>query len=228
MKYLIGKKVGMTQRFLEDGTAVAVTIVEAGPCTVTAVKSKEKDGYEAVQIGYGITKKLSKPESGHLKGLPQFKHLEEYPVNPTKPLVKGDELTVAQFAVGDTVDVTGVSKGRGFQGVVKRHKFGGSPATHGHKDQLRMPGSIGAGGPQHVFKGTRMAGHMGAVKRTVKYLDVIEVIPEQNLLVVKGAIPGPIKGLVHMYSDSVTEGTKTEEPKKEEVKVQEPAKEQQA
>lgn len=218
----------MTQRFLEDGTAVAVTIVEAGPCTVTAVKSKEKDGYEAVQIGYGITKKLSKPESGHLKGLPQFKHLEEYPVNPTKPLVKGDELTVAQFAVGDTVDVTGVSKGRGFQGVVKRHKFGGSPATHGHKDQLRMPGSIGAGGPQHVFKGTRMAGHMGAVKRTVKYLDVIEVIPEQNLLVVKGAIPGPIKGLVHMYSDSVTEGTKTEEPKKEEVKVQEPAKEQQA
>lgn len=226
MKYLIGKKVGMTQRFLEDGTAVAVTVIEGGPCTVTGIKSQEKDGYEAVQIGYAPAKKLSKPEAGHLKGLPLFKHLEEYPIDPAKQYKKGDQLTVAQFAVGDTVDVTGVSKGRGFQGVVKRHKFGGSPATHGHKDQLRMPGAIGAGGPQHVFKGTRMAGHMGAVNRTVKYLDVIEVIPEQNLILVKGAIPGPTKGLVHLYSDSVSEGTKVETLKTEELKHEEPVKEQ--
>jgi large subunit ribosomal protein L3 len=232
MKYVLGKKIGMTQRFLENGTAVAVTAVEAGPCTVTALKIKEKDGYQAVQIGYAPKKKLSKAEKGPLKNLPSFATLKEFPVNPAKELKVGDVVTVDQFAVGDRLDVTGVSKGKGYQGVVRRHGFHGSPATHGHKDQLRMPGSIGSGGPQRVFKGTRMAGHMGNEQVTTKDLKVIEVIPEDNIILVEGAVPGANGSLITLFSLSETAGTeskKQDEPKAAEPeapKVEEPKKEQ--
>lgn len=229
MKYLIGKKIGMTQRFLADGTAVTVTGIQAGPCKVTAVKKLEKDGYVSVQLGYDERKKLSKPEAGHLKDLPKYGFLCEFPAQEQE-LKKGDELQATQFAVGDTVDVSGVSKGKGFQGVVKRHHFKGSPATHGHKDQLRMPGSIGSTGPQRVFKNMRMGGHMGHENVTVKNLEVVEVVPSENMIFVKGAIPGPATGIVTLFSLSTTkaqydepkveaqEEQKKEEPKAEEAK----------
>lgn len=212
MKYLIGKKIGMTQRFLDDGKAVAVTVVEAGPCRVTQVRTKDRDGYEAVQIGFDERKNISKPEKGHLKDLPQYAYLEEFP-QLEETLKRGDTIHAGQFVPGDPVDVTGISKGRGFQGVVKRHHFGGSPATHGHKDQLRMPGSIGATEPQRVFKGTRMAGHMGDVQVTAKNLEIVEVDAKENLLFIKGAIPGANGKIVSIFSTSITKPEKIEEPK---------------
>lgn len=211
MKYILGIKKGMTQRFLPDGRAVAVTVIEATPCQVTQVKTVEKDGYVAVQVGTDERKKLSKPEAGHVKGLKNFATLQEFPQKP-QPLGRGDMLNVAQFAAEDPVEVTGISKGKGFQGVVKRHGFHGSPATHGHKDQLRMPGSIGAGGPQRVFKGTRMAGHMGFEQVTIKHAKIIEVLPEENLLLISGAVPGPNGAYVSVFSKAETEGTKAATP----------------
>ncbi len=188
----------MTQVFQPDGTVVPVTLIAAGPMTVTQVKTKAKDGYVAVQVGFGAKRQLKKPQAGHLKDLPNHRWLRETRVDDTKGIERGGSLDVTVFAPGDTVRVAGTSKGRGFAGVVKRHHFGGGPASHGHKDNLRMPGSIGPTFPQHVVKGTRMAGRMGGERVTVRNLVVVEVRKEENLLVLRGAVPGPINGLVEV------------------------------
>lgn len=199
MKFILGTKIGMTQVFKDDGTVVPVTRVQAGPCVVTQVKTKGKDAVDAVQIGFGQQKtfRLNKPMQGHLKNLQSVQHLKDVATSGEEHgLKRGDVFTVSIFEKGDKVQVTGVSKGKGFQGVVKRHGFRGSPATHGHKDQLRMPGSIGAGGVQRVFKGMRMGGHMGDAQVTVKNLEVVEIDAENNELLIKGALPGARGSLV--------------------------------
>jgi large subunit ribosomal protein L3 len=188
MKFLLGKKIGMAQKFREDGTVVPVTVISAKPNTVTALRTEEKDGYVAAQIGVGENKKPNKAETGHLKGVKTVAVMREF--RGATGLERGAELTLSQFAVGEKVDVTGVSKGKGFQGVVKRHHFKGGPRTHGHKDNARMPGSIGAGGNQHVLKGSRMGGHMGSDRVTVKNLEVVSIDADKAELTVKGAVPG--------------------------------------
>lgn len=201
MKFILGKKLEMTQKFLDDGTVVPVTAVLAGPCAITQVKTVAKDGYDAAQIGFGIKKKMNKPQAGHLKDLDNFRYLREVRIDELKgkeDLKRGDVIAVDSFQVGDLVKVSGNSKGKGFQGVVRRHGFSGSPATHGHKDQLRMPGSIGSTGPQRVFKGMRMAGRMGDERITVKNLKVIEIDKNKNIIFIKGAIPGARNGLVEI------------------------------
>jgi len=200
-KFILGKKLHMTQKFLVDGTVVPVTVVEVGPCTLTQVKNMENDGYQAVQIGFGFKKKLSKPLAGHFKGLDNFRHVREFRVDSSDSFERGKVIDVSSFQVGDDLDVCSISKGKGFQGVVRRHGFHGSPATHGHKDQLRMPGSIGAGGVQHVFKGTRMGGRMGGDRVTVKNLEIIEVDLANNLLYIKGAVPGARNSLIMFKAD---------------------------
>ncbi len=198
MKYILGKKLEMSQVYGPDGSIIPVTLIKAGPCYVTNVITKERSGYEAVQIGFEVIKKLNKPEEGHLKELPKLRHLVEFRMeNPSAK--RGDVIEATSFIPGDLVEVVGVSKGKGFQGVVKRHHFHGHPSSHGHKDQERMPGSIGAGGPQHVFKGRRMAGHMGSDQTTVKNLKVIEV-REDGIIAVKGAVPGARNTIVHITS----------------------------
>jgi len=200
---IIGRKLGMSQIFKDDGKAEAVTAVEAGPCTVTQVKTGEKEGYSAVQLGFGEAKRLSSPQRGHLKELGQFKHLREFRVNDTEGIQVGDKVDVSLFEVDDLVDVTGVSKGKGFAGVVKRHGFAGGPKTHGQSDRHRHPGSIGATTtPGRVFKGTRMAGRMGNDRVTVRHLEVLKVDPERNLLLVKGAVPGGRNGLLLIRKSS--------------------------
>lgn len=196
MKFIIGKKLGMTQVWQGD-KVLAVTKVQAGPCFVAQVKDAARDGYEAVQIGYGEkkAKKTAKPQKGHLQGLNNFRYLKEFRTVGAD-LKRGDKIDVNTFAVGDIVDVVGTSKGKGFQGVVKRHGFHGHPTTHGTKDAVRMPGSIGSTGPAHVFKGTRMGGHMGDERVTVKNLEVVQVDAVNNLLFIKGAVPGAVNGLL--------------------------------
>lgn len=193
----------MTQIWDEKGKVVPVTVIAAGPCYVSQIKTKDQDGYVAVQIGYGARKRLTKPMKGHLKDLPQLRWLREVRCSASggsgasdQELKRGKVIDVNQFAPGDMVKVTGVSKGKGFQGVVKRHHFHGHPPTHGHKDQERMPGAIGAGGVQHVFKGTRMAGHMGSERVSVRGLKVVAVDKEKNQLLVKGAVPGARGSLI--------------------------------
>lgn len=188
MKFILAKKIEMSQVFRPDGTVVPVTLLRAGPCVVTQVKDVPTDGYTAVQIGFLETKKLAKPQEGHLKDLPKLRVLREFRVDDAAPVKRGDTIEASAFAAGDVVDVTGTSKGKGFQGVVKRHHFHGGPKTHGHKDQERMPGSSGAGGLQHVLKGTRKPGRMGGDSVTVKNLEVVEV--RDGILAVKGAVPG--------------------------------------
>lgn len=188
MKAILGKKMNMSQVFNADGTVVPVTLVHAGPCTVTEVKEK------SVAIGFGRAKHPAKAQLGSWKELGAFATVREF--HKTGDVKRGDIIDVSAFAVGDQVDVTGISKGHGFQGVVKRHKFGGGPATHGHKDNLRMPGSIGAGGVQRVFKGMRMAGRMGNDRVTVKNLQVVAIDPAKNILAIKGALPGAIGSMV--------------------------------
>ena len=180
-----------------------MTVIAAGPCMVTYVKG-DRDGYGAVQIGYDSgVRKLDRPRTGHLKGLGLFRHLREFR-SEAKPQ-RGQTISVASFKPGDIVRVTGVSKGKGFQGVVKRHKFAGAPKTHGHKDQLRMPGSIGPTEPKHVFKGTRMAGRMGGDNVSVRNLEVVEVDEQNNLLYIKGAVPGGRNGLVAITGEGEVE-----------------------
>lgn len=188
----------MTQKFAPDGTVIPVTKVVAGPCVITQLKSETPDGYTAVQLGFGAKKKLNKSAKGHLKNLGNPRYLKEFRISEAegKKLALGQKITVSTFAVGDMVKVSGTTKGKGFQGVVRRHGFHGSPATHGHKDQLRMPGSISAGGVQHVFKGTRMGGHMGDATVTVKNLEIIEVDPKNNEIFIKGALPGSKSNLL--------------------------------
>ena len=204
MKYILGKKKMMTQVFNDRNDVVPVTIVEAGPCVVTQVADNERRGYTAVQLGFGFTKRLRKPQRGHLNNVGSFRHLREIrfklPEDQTNLPSVGASIDVTQFSQGDIVRVQGKSIGRGFQGVVKRHGFAGSPKTHGHKDQLRHSGSIGAGGIQKVFKGLRMGGRMGGGLVTVEKLEVIRVDAAKNELWVKGAIPGARNGLVVIQS----------------------------
>lgn len=198
MKALLGTKVGMTQILQEDGLTIPVTLIQAGPCTVTQVKTVEADGYSAVQIGYGMGKNLSNAVAGHVKAAGVTpKHLREFRVDIIEDgLAVGSQIDVAVFEVGEHVDVTGTSKGKGFAGNVKRNNFSEGRHTHGFKGHIRKPGSIGSMYPQKVFKGKRMAGHMGDERITVKNLTIALVDKENNLIGVKGAVPGPRRGLV--------------------------------
>ena len=187
----------MTQRFSEDGTLHAVTVIQAGPCTVVQVKTSEKDGYQAVQIGFDKAKRLNKPKQGHLKNLGEFRHLREVISKDLSGIEEGATIDVSIFEAGEKVDVIGKSKGKGFAGVVKRYHFAGGPKTHGQSDRHRAPGSVGAGTtPGRVTKGFKMAGHMGNERVTSQNLVVMETDPERNLLLLRGAVPGPQNGLV--------------------------------
>lgn len=193
---IVGRKIGMTQLF-QDGGEVVVTAVEAGPCFVTQIKTEAKDGYDAVQVGFGEAKRLNSAQKGHLKDVGRFKYLREFDMEDIESAQVGQKLDVDMFKSGDLVDVTGTSKGKGFAGVVKRHHFAGGPKTHGQSDRHRAPGSIGAGtSPGRVFKGTRMAGHMGNRRVTVRNLKVIDVDLARHLILVEGAVPGSNKGLL--------------------------------
>ncbi len=200
---IIGKKLGMTQVCMEDGTAEAVTAIQAGPCTVTQVKTADKENYNAVQLGFGETKRLNSPQRGHLKEMGQFRYLREFRTEDASDIKVGDKVDVGVFKAGDLVDVSGISKGKGFAGVVKRHGFAGGPKTHGQSDRHRAPGSIGATtSPGKVFKGTKMAGHMGHEKVTVRHLEVYQADADKNILMIKGAVPGAANGLVIIRKSS--------------------------
>jgi large subunit ribosomal protein L3 len=187
----------MTQAFDDNGRAVALTIVQAGPCWVTQLRTPERDGYSAAQIGFEETKRLNRPEQGHLKATPKLRHLREVPLDEGEAVTVGTKIDVSMLEPGQLVDVTGTSKGRGFAGVVKRHGFRGGPKTHGQSDRHRAPGSVGSGTtPGRVFKGTRMAGRMGGDRVTVQGLEVMQVDAERNLLALKGAVPGARNGLL--------------------------------
>lgn len=193
---LIGRKVGMTQVFQPDGTMVPVSVVAVETNTVTALRTPERDGYSAVQLGTGTAKRLSKPRLGQLRDLPRVRHAREFRLDEADGFALGQTFDVSLFAPGDKVDVVGVTKGRGFSGTIKRHHFRRGPETHG-SDSHRQPGSIGAGtDPGRVLKGSRMAGHMGAARRTTKKLTVVRADPERNLLLIKGAVPGARDGLL--------------------------------
>jgi|TARA_Y100000814_G_C12258878_1_gene377673 large subunit ribosomal protein L3 len=192
---LIGKKLKMTTTFdSENGDAVPVTIIKAGPCKVTQVKTNNKDGYESAQIGFEETRKLNKPSSGHQKrSESNFKYLKEFPVDDVDSIEVGQLLDCGIFEVGDRVSVTGISKGKGFAGTVKRHNFAGGPKTHGQSDRHRAPGSIGAGSsPGRVWKGTKMSGHMGSERVTQKGLKIVRIDVKENILEIKGSIPGSV------------------------------------
>ncbi|MSU75432.1 MAG: 50S ribosomal protein L3 [Candidatus Magasanikbacteria bacterium] len=203
MKFILGKKIAMTQVFLENGDVVPVTRIQAGPCHITQVKDGVKDNAKAVQIGFGVKRefRMKKPQVGHLKGLELSGWLKDFAVETVENVKRGDTITVETFASGDKVSVIGISKGKGFAGVVKRHHFRGGPATHGHKDNERAPGSIGAGGVQRVFKGMRMAGRMGGDRVTVKNLEIVEVHPDVNELYIKGAVPGGRNSLLMIQGE---------------------------
>lgn len=204
MKALIGKKIGMTHIFDDRGNMVPVTVLEVGPCTVVQVKTAKTDGYNAVQLGFGLDKNINKPKSGHVQKsgvAPKF--LREFDLSETvevegeeaKTYKVGDKLTAEIFVEGDNVCVVGTSKGKGFAGTIKRHNFTTGPKTHGSHN-YRQPGSIGAGYPQHVMKGMHMAGQMGAEQVTVKNLKVVKVDKTNNIIAVRGAVPGPRKGMI--------------------------------
>lgn len=195
---LLGRKLGMLQHFREDGSVVAATVIAAEPNLVTLVRTKERDGYAAVQLGFGAVeeKRLSKPERGHLKGLPALKHLHEVRVDDASGFAKGQKLAVDRFTPGDKVHVSGVSKGKGFQGPVHLHHFSRGPKSHG-SDHLRRQGSVGSGTtPGRVLRGLRMAAHQGADKVTVRNLEVLRADPARSILVIAGAVPGARNGLV--------------------------------
>lgn len=200
MKYILGKKIGNSQIFDEEGNVIPITLVEAGPCQVIQKKTEEKDGYQAVQIGFEEIKekKTKKAQKGHFKKAKiekNYRYLKEFKGNDLKV---GDIIDVSIFEKGDKVKVSGISKGKGFQGVVKRHGFHGGPASHGQKHSLRAPGSIGCSFPERVWKGRRMAGRMGNQRVTVRGLKIAEVDKEKNLLAIKGAIPGKRGTLVEI------------------------------
>ncbi|MEK7681021.1 MAG: 50S ribosomal protein L3 [Patescibacteria group bacterium] len=214
MKFILGKKISMTQVFLPNGKVVPVTKVQAGPCQIVQVKNEKKDGAKSVQIGFGEArdKCIAKPQLGHLKDLNHVKNLRDFGVDNGSDLRRGDVITVETFTAGDKVTIVGQSKGKGFAGVVKRHHFRGGPASHGHKDNLRMPGTIGAGGVQRVFKGQRMAGRMGGDRVTVKNLEIVEIHPEVNELYIKGAVPGGRNGLLLISGEGELTVKKAEQP----------------
>lgn len=204
MSSILGKKIGMTSIFDENGQMIPCTVIEAGPCMVTQVRTKDKDGYDAVQLGFDEIKErlVNKPTKGHFAkaGSKPMRLLREFRTNNGTSFQLGTEVKVDIFHQGDIVDVTGRSKGRGFQGVVKRHHFGGvGMMTHGQSDRVRAPGSIGASSyPSRVFKGTRMGGRMGNDQVTVKNLQVLKVILESNIIIVKGSVPGAINSYVEI------------------------------
>ncbi len=200
---IIGRKICMTQVFGEDGRVEQVTAIEAGPCFVTQIKRDAKEGYDAIQLGFGEAKRLNQPQKGHLKKVGMLKHLREFEASDIDSIKVGQRVDISMFKAGDLVDVSGISKGKGFAGVVKRYHFAGGPKTHGQSDRHRAPGSIGATTtPGRVFKGQRMAGHMGNERVTVRKLKVIEADPERSLLLVRGAVPGAKKGLVIIRKSS--------------------------
>ena len=204
MAAILAKKLGMTQLFLEDGTVERVTVLEAGPCPVTGIRTFDRDGYEAVQLAFGATreKHLSKPELGHLRkaDAPPMKHVVEFRDQAGELLV-GDTVTAEAFAEGDKVKVAGVSKGKGFQGTIKRHRFASGPKSHGSHNK-RAPGSIGASAtPSRVFKGMKGPGQMGNKRVTQKGLEIVDVIPDQNLLLLRGSVPGPKGQTVEIRTD---------------------------
>lgn len=197
MKALLGTKIGMTQVIGEDGVTIPVTLIQAGPVTVTQVKSVDTDGYNAVQVAFGEGKNLSKAVAGHVKPANITpKEIREFRVDTIDEINVGDSFDVSAFELGDMVDATGISKGKGFAGTIKRHNFKRHRKTHGGKGNTRKPGSIGSMYPQKIFKGKRMAGHMGAEQVTVKNLQVAYISLADNLIGVKGAVPGPKKGLI--------------------------------
>jgi large subunit ribosomal protein L3 len=202
MQGLLGKKVGMTRFFDASGKPTSATVIEAGPCKVVQIKTDEKDGYSAVQLGYQnqIEKRVTKPLLGHFKraGIGPLKTLKEFR-DFDGEVKEGDEVGVALFSVGDIVNVRGISKGRGFTGVVKRHHFSGGPKTHGQSDRHRAPGSLGQSSyPKRVFKGLRMGGRTGTDQITVRNLRVLKVVPEKNLLLVEGSVPGARNSIVEI------------------------------
>jgi large subunit ribosomal protein L3 len=204
MPAILAKKIGMTQRFLEDGRVERVTVLEAGPCPVTAIRTQDVDGYVAVQLGFGAVreKALTKGELGHLKkaDAPPVRTLVEFR-DEAGELTVGETVTVDAFEVGQTVKVSGISKGKGFQGTIKRHNFAAGPKSHGSHN-VRAPGSIGASAtPSRVMKGIRGPGHMGAKRVTQKGLEVVELIPDQNLMLLRGSVPGPKGATVEVRTD---------------------------
>jgi large subunit ribosomal protein L3 len=204
MPAILAKKLGMTQRFLEDGRVERVTVLEAGPCPVLAVRMDDVDGYEAVQLGFGAVreKALTKPELGHLKkaGAPPLRTVKEFR-DEAGELQVGDTVTVESFEVGQTVKVSGTSKGKGFQGTIKRHNFSAGPKSHGSHN-VRAPGSVGASAtPSRVFKGIRGPGRMGGGRVTQKGLEIVELMPDRNLMLVRGSVPGPKGGTVEVRTD---------------------------
>lgn len=207
MSTIFGRKLGMTRIFEEDGSAIPVTVVEAGPCPVVALRTREKHGYCAYQLGFGKrrNKLFNKPETGHFKaaGLEPTRYLREVRVDDLGEVKVGDTFTVESFHAGEKVDVTGTSRGLGFAGTMKRHHFSGANATHGQSDRWRAPGSVGQGSsPSRVFRGQRMAGRMGGDTVTVVGLKVARVIPEENLILIKGAVPGKANGFVRIRTST--------------------------
>lgn len=210
---IIGRKIGMTQIFQEDGSVVPVTVVEAGPCWVTQKKTEEKEGYEALQVGFlpKNEKRVKKPLAGHFKkaGTVPLSHIKEFRVESTEGIEVGQEINVGNlFKPGDVVDVTGLSKGKGFTGVMKRHGFHGSPGSHGTHEYFRHGGSVGSATyPHHVFKGLKMPGHHGNSRVTIQNIKVLEVREDQNLILLKGGVPGGPKGWILIRSAAKKKGS---------------------
>ncbi|MEZ5121867.1 MAG: 50S ribosomal protein L3 [Solirubrobacterales bacterium] len=209
MPAILARKLGMTQVFADDGHVERVTVLEAGPCPVTAIRTLERDGYEAVQLAFGATKEkhLTRAELGHLKkaDAPPLRHVKEFRADETGPptqLQIGETVTVEAFEVGQTVKVAGTSKGKGFQGTIKRHNFSSGPKSHGSHN-VRAPGSVGASAtPSRVFKGIRGPGQMGNKRVTQKGLTIVDIRPDENLLLVRGSVPGPRNGVVEVRTDA--------------------------
>lgn len=201
VKFILGKKLGMTRVFDKGGKLVPVTVLEAGPCIVTQVKTVDKDGYSAVQVGFGKAKRLSKPLAGKLKNLGKLKYLAEFKAGEVHTYKVGDKIDAGSFTEGEMVKVSGVSKSKGYAGGMKRHGFAGGPASHGQKHSARERGSVGPRFPEHVVKGVRMPGRMGGMRATTRKLSVISIDKENNLLAVKGAIPGRKGALIEVLSE---------------------------
>ena len=196
---LLGRKIGMTTHYRDDGTIVPVTVVQLGPCIATQVRTKARDGYEAVQVGFEPIARLNKPQAGHqARSNGKYRIVKEFTATADLATIQvGQKFDVSIFKPGDFITVTGTSRGRGYQGGMRRHHFRGGPRTHGQSDRQRSPGSIGATThPGHVWKGTKMAGHMGAEQATISKMQVVKVDPEKNLILIKGAVPGPENGVV--------------------------------
>lgn len=212
-KGLLGKKLGMAQVFTDNGEVVPVTLIEAGPCHVVQIKTAAVDGYNALQLGFGHAKHVNAPERGHLGDCPPLTHLREIRTDDLEKYQVGQVIDVDLFQPGDLVDVIGTSKGRGFQGGMKRHGFHGGPMTHGQSDRQRSPGAISSGTtPGRVYKGLRMAGHMGDHRVTSLNMEVVQVDPERHVIAVKGSVPGAINGLVMLRGSVKTSVSKRQRP----------------